>query len=82
MVSAGALTFSPGKIRHSDNLCDKFVRLIPFKDHINIEASGLAAHTDEFTGFKFTPKGMLQIGLKQEIDCNLLIRVFQETLEK
>lgn len=61
---------------------DKFVRLIPFKDHINIEASGLAAHTDEFTGFKFTPKGMLQIGLKQEIDCNLLIRVFQETLEK
>ena len=61
---------------------NSFVRIIPFKDHINIEASGLAMHADEFSGYKFTPKGMLQIGLKQEIDSELLTRVFRDTYQK
>ncbi len=60
---------------------DRFVRIIPFKDHINLEASGLAMHTDEFNGYKFTPKGMLQIGVKQEIDSELLTRVFRDTFQ-
>jgi hypothetical protein len=58
-----------------------FVRLIPFKDHINIEAKGIMAHKDKFHGYKFTPKGMLQIGHKQEIPGELLKFVFKETLE-
>lgn len=37
---------------------EAFVRLIPFKDHINIEASAAAAHRQELAGYKMTPKGM------------------------
>ena len=59
---------------------EKFVRIIPFKDHINIEADGLAKHTSEFEGFKFTPKGMLQIKTNQVIDFERLKKVFSETL--
>lgn len=42
---------------------DKFVRLIPFKDHINIEAATIATHTSQLKQYKITPKGMLQIYL-------------------
>ena len=57
---------------------DKFVRLIPFKDHINIEASALLSHKTELEQYKMTPKGMLQIYLNQEPD-SLLQTIFQET---
>jgi hypothetical protein len=43
------------------------VRLIPFKDHINIEAKGVLAYQDKLQGYRFTPKGMLQIGHEQSI---------------
>lgn len=58
---------------------EKFVRIIPFKDHINIEADGLAKHTSEFEGFKFTPKGMLQIKINQVISFDVLKTVFSDT---
>ena len=58
-----------------------FVRLIPFKDHINIEAKGIAAYQDQLTGWKMTPKGMLQIGHQQAIPAELLKLVFKATLE-
>ena len=58
---------------------DAFVRLIPFKDHINIEAQAIPSHKDELTGYKLTPKGMLQLGLKQEIPEELLKEIFSET---
>ena len=61
---------------------EKFIRLIPFKDHINIEAAGLAAHKDQFAAYRFTPKGMLQIGHKQEIPAETLKLVFRESLEE
>ena len=51
---------------------DRFVRLIPFKDHINVEAKGIVAYQGQFQGYKFTPKGMLQIRHKQEIPGDLL----------
>ena len=35
---------------------ENFVRLILFKDHINIEAKGITAHQDELQGYKVTPK--------------------------
>lgn len=58
---------------------DKFVRIIPFKDHINIEADGLVKHSSEFEGFKFTPKGMLQIKSNQVICFDILKLVFYDT---
>lgn len=58
-----------------------FVRLIPFKDHINIEAQAVISHKEELADYKITPKGMLQIYLKQDIPSAILKRIFVETLE-
>lgn len=44
-----------------------FVRLIPFKDHVNVEETSVLAHKKELGGYKITPKGMLQIYLKQDV---------------
>lgn len=35
------------------------------KDHINIEAQAVIQHKEELACYKITPKGMLQIYLKQ-----------------
>ena len=59
---------------------EAFVRLIPFKDHINIEARAITMHQEELEGYQITPKGMLQIYLKQEIPSEVLKRIFAETL--
>ena len=59
---------------------DSFVRLIPFKDHINIEAKAVSKYTDSLNGYKVTPKGMLQIYLKQDIPVDVLKRIFGDTL--
>ena len=61
---------------------ERFVRLIPFKDHINIEAAAIVSHRDELTGYSVTPKGMLQIGHKNDLPAELLERIFTETLTK
>ena len=61
---------------------ENFVRLIPFKDHINIEASDIANHKDKLSEYKITPKGMLQIYLNQDIPEQLLINIFNNTLSK
>lgn len=58
---------------------NKFVRIIPFKDHINIEADGFAKHKSELEGFRFTPKGMLQIKSNQGIPTDVLKTVFSDT---
>lgn len=59
---------------------EDFVRLIPFKDHINIEAIAITEHKEELTDYKITPKGMLQIFVSQEIPTDILKRIFAETL--
>lgn len=59
---------------------ERFVRIIPFKDHINVEAEGLVSHANDFEGCKFTPKGMLQIKANQKVDFERLKIVFSETL--
>ena len=56
------------------------MRLIPFKDHVNIEAQAVELHKEELAGYKITPKGMLQIYLKQDIPYEVLKQVFAETL--
>ncbi len=58
----------------------RFVRLIPFKDHINIEAAAIMGHRDELGDYSVTPKGMLQIGFKNDLPAELLERIFHETL--
>ena len=40
---------------------DSFVRIIPFKNYINIEAKAVIRHKEELAGYKITPKGMVQI---------------------
>ena len=59
---------------------ESFVRLIPFKDHINIEASAMADHKEALADYKITPKVMLQIFIQQDILENVLKQVFAETL--
>jgi hypothetical protein len=46
---------------------DHFVRVIPFKDHINIEAPAILPHAHELSRYKITPRGMLQIPHTQSI---------------
>lgn len=58
---------------------DRFVRIIPFKDHINIEADGLAKHAGELEGCRFTPKGMLQVKINQPINFDVLKTAFSDT---
>lgn len=60
---------------------ERFVRLIPFKDHINIEALAVIQHKEELSAYKVTPKGMLQIFVNQQIPTEALMRIFAETLE-
>lgn len=60
---------------------ESFVRLIPFKDHINIEAQAVNHHKEELAGYKITPKGMLQIYLKQDIQYEVLKQIFTETFD-
>ena len=58
---------------------DKVVRLIPFKDHINVEANAIIQHKDELSDYKITPKGMLQVYVKQELPADVLKTIFAET---
>lgn len=57
-----------------------FVRIIPFKDHINIEAKAVLSHKDELCEYKITPKGMLQIFHNQHIPNELIKVLFKESL--
>lgn len=59
---------------------EAFVRLIPFKDHINIEAQAVIQHKKELSCYKITPKGMLQIYVKQDVPSDVLKQIFAETL--
>ncbi len=59
---------------------ESFVRIIPFRDHINIEAKAVTDHTEELSGYKITPKGMLQIYLTNDIPHEVLQKIFYETL--
>jgi len=59
---------------------DNFIRIIPFKDHINIEAAAIMEHKHKLEQYKITPKGMLQIYVKDEIPSNILQKIFKETL--
>lgn len=59
---------------------NNFVRLIPFKDHINVEALSVIKHKEELSDYKITSKGMLQIYLNENIPSYILEQIFKETL--
>ena len=59
---------------------ESFIRLIPFKDHINIEAKAVSEYKEELAGYKVTPKGMLQIFVNQHIPDEVLRQIFERTL--
>ncbi|MBD5114228.1 MAG: DUF1801 domain-containing protein [Ruminococcaceae bacterium] len=61
---------------------ENFIRLISFKDHINVEAKSIEHHKEELKGYKLTPKGMLQIYLGQDIPSEALKQIFTETLSE
>jgi hypothetical protein len=54
-----------------------FVRLIPFKDHINVEAKAVLSHTDELLPYKVTPKGRPQMRHDQQVLHELLKAVLE-----
>ena len=59
---------------------DNFIRIIPFKDHINIEARAAVLYSEELSAYKFTPKGMLQIFHSQPVPEELFITIIKESL--
>ncbi|MDE5940366.1 MAG: DUF1801 domain-containing protein [Lachnospiraceae bacterium] len=61
---------------------DSFVRLIPFKDHINLEASAVPAYREQLKGYKITPKGMLQIYSVQSIPEDIIKQICMDTFNK
>lgn len=60
---------------------NNFIRLIPFKNHINIQAKAVIFHKDELSGYKITPKGMLQVFHNQQVPRELLKIIFAESFE-
>lgn len=60
---------------------NNFVRLIPFKDHINIEAGAVIYYKEYLSGYKISPKGMLQIFHNQQVPSELLKEIFKASLE-
>jgi uncharacterized protein YdhG (YjbR/CyaY superfamily) len=59
---------------------DKFIRVIPFNDHINVEAAAIIEHKSQLEKYKITTKGMLQINQNQDIPYAVLQEIFMETL--
>lgn len=58
----------------------KFVRIIPFNDHINIEVSSIPENLINLKNYETTPKGMLQIFSGEEIPEEELVAIVKETL--
>ena len=77
----GVLTEKMWARMASYSIGDKFVRLIPFQDHINMEAQAILQYKEELSEYKITPRGMLQIYLVQNIQSEVLIRIFAKTLQ-
>lgn len=59
---------------------ESFVRIIPFKDHINLEAKAISSHKNELIGYKITPKGMLQIFNNQSIPVEVVKVIIHQSL--
>lgn len=61
---------------------ERFVRLIAFKDHINVEVGSATVDKAAFAGYKITPKGMIQIFVGQDIPRDALRALFCAALKE
>lgn len=61
---------------------NRFVRIIPFRDHLNVEAAMIRAYAEELAGYTLTPKGMLKIRLNDPLPHPILRTIFQETFRE
>ncbi len=59
---------------------DKFVRIIPFKEYVNIQALGFALNEKDFEGYTFSPKGMIQITPNDTINEEKFKKAFKDSL--
>lgn len=59
---------------------DRFIRIIPFKDQINIKTAAIKEYRAELNGFKIAPKGMLQAYLHQNLPAGILLEAFKQAL--
>ncbi len=59
---------------------ERFVRVIPFKDHLNVQTAGVLGHAEDFVGCRLTPKGMLQIAHDAPLPAEALRRLFADAL--
>ncbi|MCU0485763.1 MAG: hypothetical protein MUC85_06580 [Anaerolineales bacterium] len=60
---------------------ERFVRIIPFSDHVNIEAKAINSYKETLGEFQITPKGMLQIKHEQIVPVEILKKIIRESLE-
>ena len=58
----------------------KFIRIIPFKNYVNIEAKSISEYRKELIDYKITPKGMLRLEINQEVPSDLLKVIFKKSL--
>lgn len=56
------------------------MRLIPFKNHINVETKFSIQHREDLADYAITLKEMLQIFTNQDVPVNILAIVFKKTL--
>lgn len=61
---------------------DKFIRLLCFAGHINIEAAAAIDFKSLLGEYSFTPKGMLQITHEQRLNEGVLREIFLRTLNE
>lgn len=59
---------------------ERFVRIIPFRDHINLEAAAVTAHIADLSEYRVTPKGMLQLYQHQPLPMEMLKIIIKESL--
>lgn len=58
---------------------EQFIRLIPFKDHINVDAKAVLLYKDLLRGYTITPKGMLQIYHSEPIPYDAMKKIIEES---
>lgn len=60
---------------------ENFIRIIPFKDYINIEAKAVLNYKESLNDYKITPKGMLRIAANEPVPITILKTIIKETLQ-
>jgi hypothetical protein len=81
LVDCGAKTIRLWAGVPSYYLGDRVIRVIVFRDHVNIESSQAIAFQPFLPEYKFTPKGMLQIFHNQTLPVEMLRQIAFKTYQ-